>query len=472
MKNSILLYLFLSYNFLFPYPNLMAQGSCAGDNTVIIDNLGHPTAFQTLTYKTAVAIDEWDIPIQVPLALQVYYPTDLAPNEKRPLVVYIHGGFFIGGGLGDFAAMAQETAQAGFIAATIDYRLCQRTDCLLAGATSYPCTVSWGYSLLPSAYVAMVDAADAIRFLQNHATTYHIDANNIIVGGHSAGALTCLNLAYTDYDEILTVCPSCGVWPDYLSEIYNPVNGIRACMPLAGAIYDPNWIDPDENNISTVLLHGTHDGLVPYDHDYIAECCTNGLFAQMYGSCPIAQRLEDIGANYELISGVNCSHDIGAGNFLEATKPELLAFIIKTTVCNANNVQRHTTYYPTTPQDICIPFSPFTAIPANLCTMSTNDPYNLQVGIESPLTPAAIGWQIRPTLVDQMLLISPLLHSNNTPYTIQISNAIGQIVYQQHLSNATELNIATSNWTKGCYWVTIINHQTATRAIQMIVKTV
>ena len=449
----------------------MAQGSCAGNNTVIVHNIEHPTDFETVTYKTAVAIDEWDIPVQVPLALQVYYPTDLAPNETRPLVVYIHGGFFIGGSLTDFTVLAQETAQAGFIAATIDYRLCQRADCLLAGATTYPCNANWASSLLPSAYVAMVDAADAIRFLQNNANTYHINPNKIIVSGHSAGALTALNLAYTDYDEITAVCPSCGVWPDYLSEIYTPVNGIRAIMPLAGAIYDSNWIDPDENHISTILIHGTHDGVVPYDHDYVAECCSGEPFPRMYGACPIAERLEAIGANYELITGVNCSHDVGAGGFLEAVKPEMLAFLIKTVVCNENNVQRHTTYYPTIPQEICPPIPIYAAMPATVCNITTNDPYNLQVGIESPLTPAAIGWQVRPTLVDQMLLISPLLHSNNTPYTIQISNAIGQIVYQQHLSNATELNIATANWTKGCYWVTIINHQTATRAIQKIIKT-
>ncbi|HNL07559.1 MAG TPA: alpha/beta hydrolase, partial [Chitinophagales bacterium] len=260
MKNSILLYLFLSYNFLFSYHNLMAQGSCVDDNTVIVDNLEHQTAFETLIYKTTIITNVLGIPTTVNIPLQVYYPTDLAPDEKRPLVVYIHGGFFIGGSLTDFSALAQETAQAGFIAATVDYRLCVTSDCLFAGATSYPCSVEWG-NLLFRAYTAMIDVSDAIRFLQNKEDDYHIDSQNIIVGGHSAGALTALNLAYTDADEIASVCPTCP-----LAEPYVPANGIRACMPLSGAIYYTDWIDPDESNVSTILVHGTHDGVVPYDH--------------------------------------------------------------------------------------------------------------------------------------------------------------------------------------------------------------
>lgn len=311
----------------------------------------------------------------------------------------------------------------------------------------------------------MIDVSDAIRFLQNKEDDYHIDSQNIIVGGHSAGALTALNLAYTDADEIASVCPTCP-----LAEPYVPANGIRACMPLSGAIYYTDWIDPDESNVSTILVHGTHDGVVPYDHDYIAECCSGEPFPRMYGACPIVERLESIGANYELITGENCSHDVFIGGFLEAAKPELLAFIIKTTLCNENNVQRHLIYTPPTPQALCPPEAIFSAIPATTCNLPTNDPYNLQVGIDTPITPTAMGWQVRPTLVDQFLLISPLLNSSNMPYTIQISNTIGQIVYQQYLSNATELNIATSNWTKGCYWVTIINHQTGTRAVQKIIK--
>lgn len=464
MKNSILLYLFLSYNFLFSYHNLMAQGSCVDDNTVIVDNLEHQTAFETLIYKTTIITNVLGIPTTVNIPLQVYYPTDLAPDEKRPLVVYIHGGFFIGGSLTDFSALAQETAQAGFIAATVDYRLCVTSDCLFAGATSYPCSVEWG-NLLFRAYTAMIDVSDAIRFLQNKEDDYHIDSQNIIVGGHSAGALTALNLAYTDADEIASVCPTCP-----LAEPYVPANGIRACMPLSGAIYYTDWIDPDESNVSTILVHGTHDGVVPYDHDYIAECCSGEPFPRMYGACPIVERLESIGANYELITGENCSHDVFIGGFLEAAKPELLAFIIKTTLCNENNVQRHLIYTPPTPQALCPPEAIFSAIPATTCNLPTNDPYNLQVGIDTPITPTAMGWQVRPTLVDQFLLISPLLNSSNMPYTIQISNTIGQIVYQQYLSNVTELNIATSNWTKGCYWVTIINHQTGTRAVQKIIK--
>ncbi|MBK7338818.1 MAG: alpha/beta hydrolase fold domain-containing protein [Saprospirales bacterium] len=53
-----------------------------------------------------------------------------------------------------------------------------------------PCNVSWGNSLVPSAYIAATDVADAIRWLQDHASDYYIDPDQVVVSGHSAGAWT------------------------------------------------------------------------------------------------------------------------------------------------------------------------------------------------------------------------------------------------------------------------------------------
>ncbi len=472
MKKNVLLF-WLLFCVVIPVICTNAQGTCLGGNTVVLDNIDHSIAFQDIIYKTAPGIDEIDLPNMVNLGLRVYYPTDLATNESRPLVVLIHGGFFIGGSYGDFAPLAQELAQIGFVAATIDYRLCQRNDCLLAGATSYPCNTSWGYSLLPSAYVAMIDAADAIRYLQNHAAEFHINSNKVIVGGHSAGALTTLHLAYLDADELAPLCGGCGTWPDYMAEPIVPLTGIKAIMPMSGAIYDPNWIDANESNISVALIHGTNDGVVPYDYDEMVECCPNVPFPYMYGACPIAERLSDIGANYELITGLDCSHDIFSGGFFNNIKEEVAAFLIKTVVCGGSSIERHLIYTPPGPENICPPFPLYSADAANTCGLPLDTPYDLTVGV-SPAAPESLGWKVHPTLITHnTLYISQTFQPDNSAdvYAIQISDITGRVVYHQQSQNSSaNIAIATDQWAQGIYFVQIIDSKNRVHSVQKVIK--
>jgi predicted esterase len=426
---------------------LLGQGWCNG-NTITLQNIDHPIASETLVYKNAVSIDEIDIPLYEDLHLQISYPTDLQPNEQRPLVVLIHGGFFIGGSLNDFAAHAQRYAQAGFIAATIDYRLCKRVDCLLANITT-PCGVSWANSLLPSAYVALNDAGDAIRFLQNNAAQYHINPNQIIVAGHSAGALTTMHLAYLDQDEINAICGGCGTWPDYLAESIEPVSGIKAIIPMSGMLMDINWIDADEaTNISTLLLHGTHDGIAPYDYEEAIECCSGAPFPYVNGSCPIAQRLDELGGNYELITGLGCSHDIGAGGFYGAAEPEVAAFIVKTVLCQ-QTVQKQVQWDCSPAQTMCPPFPYDAGTPATVCPIPLGSAFDVVVDVA---TPAVNNAAFRVTMIDNSQLNITSTQLLTQAMVVQISDVNGKIWHKQTMQQA-QLGIDCSNYADGLYIV-------------------
>ncbi|MBK7338817.1 MAG: hypothetical protein IPJ00_22970 [Saprospirales bacterium] len=91
----------------------------------------HEVEYDQLVYKTAVSIDELSFPINENLALRVYYPVDLDPGEKRPLVVLVHGADLLEEPLPVFNN-AEALAKLGFVAASVQYRLCKRVNCLVA----------------------------------------------------------------------------------------------------------------------------------------------------------------------------------------------------------------------------------------------------------------------------------------------------------------------------------------------------
>lgn len=455
---------YILFLFTCKWQNVRAQGVCTGANNIVLESITHPIASETVKYKTAPTIDEFDIPFTDDLYFRVSYPTDLAPNEKRPLVILIHGGFFIAGSYDNFSSFADEYARAGFVAATVGYRLCKRGDCLLAGATSYPCSVSWANSLLPSAYAATVDVGDAIRYLQQHATQYHIDPNSVIVSGHSAGALTALHLAYLDADEITAVCPGCGTWPDYLAQPLQPVSGIKVVVPMSGMLLDVNWIDADEaNNIDAFIMHGTNDGITPYDYEEAVECCSGMPFLNMYGACPIAERLNNFNGSYELFTAEGCTHDVSS--FYDLAKVELVGFITKTLICG-QTVRKHA-WYSCNPGPVCpgFPYEPGNS--AQVCSLPQDDWFNVAVaGGVGTNTPIAKPQILKAVVEDQTLQLN---WATAALVRVQITDMSGKTWYNQtHTSADIVLNI--SGWAKGFYLVSLFDSQYRLLDTQKVAK--
>lgn len=308
----------------------------------------------TVNYATNQwSIDEWnnaagcvvpivDVPQCENLALEVFFPV-LPAGEKRPLVVLIHGGAFIGGNRAQFRNQARELARLGYVAVTISYRLCKRNNCLTLGWLSYNdswltpaalCGLNFWSDFGTGAYVATVDANNAIRFLQNNAAAYHIDPENVIVGGFSAGAWTAMHVAFLDQDEADGMGSWKGVWGPL-----NPVSGIKGVLCLGGAMYDTTFIDPDENHIPVFTVHGTCDPTVCYRHDAAFHC--NAAYPKIYGGGDISTRLHHNGNPYYLFTGQNLGHDIAPAG--SAWNLEMLRFMRETMLCG-QYTQKHSVY--------------------------------------------------------------------------------------------------------------------------------
>lgn len=253
-------------------------------------------------------VKSFNDPELLDLNLDIYYPkTDIFKN--RPLVMLVHGGAFYIGSKESAAekALATTLAKRGYVVASINYRL--------------------GFKLLASdvelsAYRAIQDAHAALRFLAHNAKGLGIDPTQIYVGGTSAGAVASLSVAFMDNDER----PERIIEAEkegYVTKIevsgnkYTESFEIKAVVNMWGAVADLNMIDKDEN-ISVLSIHGTADGIVPYeyDHPFKNSLMINRLLMdKMYGSKPIHDRLQILGHRNRLISLEGLGHEPELDNF-------------------------------------------------------------------------------------------------------------------------------------------------------------
>ncbi len=87
-------------------------------------------------------------------------------DHPLPLLIYIHGGGFIAGSVESVSFYTKLLASNGYVVASVDYAL--------APEKPYP--------------TAIFQLVEVLNYLYEHADQYGIDATNIMIGGHSAGA--------------------------------------------------------------------------------------------------------------------------------------------------------------------------------------------------------------------------------------------------------------------------------------------
>lgn len=98
------------------------------------------------------------------LQLDLYLPKSASP-QKKPGIVFVHGGGWRAGYRTNFTPMAIAMAERGFVAATISYRL--------SPEAQYP--------------AAIYDVKAAVRWLRKNAKKYGVNPDQIAVSGGSAG---------------------------------------------------------------------------------------------------------------------------------------------------------------------------------------------------------------------------------------------------------------------------------------------
>lgn len=98
--------------------------------------------------------------------LDIFVPADLDAEKRLPVIVWVHGGAFIGGSKNHVANYMKILAGWGYVTVSIDYSL--------APKAIYPTPV--------------LQLNQALGYVAAHADEHHIDMARIFLGGDSAGA--------------------------------------------------------------------------------------------------------------------------------------------------------------------------------------------------------------------------------------------------------------------------------------------
>lgn len=204
--------------------------------------------------------------------LDLYFPIK-TPEKSLPLIVHIHGGGWMGGSKSP--CPVAHMVNKGYIVASVEYRFSQKA--------KFPAQIQ--------------DCQSAIRWLRAHREAYHIDPDHVgVVGGSAGGHLSALvgtsggknifpKIGGNDdqSDKVQAVCDYFG--PKNFTSVVQQVNddpNVRNIFKFntpsdpyseligtnlsdkakTDAVSPIHYVSPD--NPPILILHGTHDALVPY----------------------------------------------------------------------------------------------------------------------------------------------------------------------------------------------------------------
>lgn len=179
----------------------------------------HDVVYRTTTDHLGRTVD---------LKMDIYQPVG-DTLARRPVVMWMHGGWFIFGDKSSISPYAEASARRGYVGVSLQYRL--RPDISTSDLAA----------VVGAARDARVDAAAAVDWLAANADDLRIDPRAIMVGGYSAGGVLSWNLAY----------------PDEAQGERQP--GVAAAAPIAGVPFA--WPEPGDPPV--IGFHAANDDTVP-----------------------------------------------------------------------------------------------------------------------------------------------------------------------------------------------------------------
>jgi acetyl esterase/lipase len=213
-----------------------------------------------VTYKTIE---------KIPLTFAAFYPADWKASDKRPAIVFIHGGAWVAGDGKCFFPHARYFASRGAVGLSIEYRLETADGSTLANCLS--------------------DCKSAVRYIREHAGQLGVDPERIAAfgdsaGGHLAAALgTCEGFDDPEDDTKISPKPEAmilcnpildlteGDWIKFIIRGAAMQKGAKPTLfhptddqlELARALSPFSNIKPGEP--PAILMHGTKDRIVNPD---------------------------------------------------------------------------------------------------------------------------------------------------------------------------------------------------------------
>lgn len=262
------------------YANVKGYWSSIPDDTIDIGNIVKVGLLNSLKKK------------DIDLDMDIYIPKN-DTVEKRPLIMFIHGGAFY---IGDKATLPYRTlcnhfASMGYVCVSINYRMGFKLS---------------SKAIERTAYQATQDAHAAMRYLLSKKDIYRIDPDCLFVGGASAGSITAMNLAYMR-NENRPKSSYSSLFAEDLGDLETSGNKlygkfrIKGVANMWGSMNDLKILE--NSMIPIISFHGDKDEVVPYGQGYPFMAIGDFkkvLFDEMYGSSCIHERALELGIRSKL----------------------------------------------------------------------------------------------------------------------------------------------------------------------------
>ncbi len=363
------------------------------------------------------------------LTLDFYQPA-ADTSQARPLIIWAHGGSFIGGTStdADVVSLSQHFAKKGYACASINYRV-----------GFFPFDSA---NAVPAVVRAVQDMKAAIRFFykdRKTTNTYKIDTNNIFIGGSSAGAITALHTQYLDRQ--------CEVLPYVTQTKLNSLGGldgasgnagysqkVNGVINLCGALAVYGWFEA--GNLPLCSMHGTADATVKYNRGIV-----NPGTPLMYldGSRMIFEQSLALGVSNPFYTWLGAPHVPYAGSsaaqlaYMDTTVNFIRDYLISRMACTNPALQ------------------PPNA-PAQTATLYSYTP--CLIGIKSISNNLLL--EIYPNPSNDKIKV--VFENGTVNHSIQITDVSGRIV-RSFSSNQSEIIIEKGDLNTGMYLLKVSNVQ-------------
>jgi len=371
-----------------------------------------------------------------------FYEPDGDTETERPLLIWVHGGSFIGGSKTDpdMVEFSERFVKMGYTCASIDYRL-----------GFFPFDSA---NAVKAVVRAVQDLRGAVRYFykdKQTANQYKIDTNKIFIGGSSAGAITSLHMAYlddackiSDYLNESTISSMGGLEgmsgnSGYSSNVQGVING-------CGALARYSWIEADDVPLCSV--HGTNDDVVQYNRGMV-----NPGIPLMYldGSRMLHERACAIGLEEYFYTFPGAGHVpyISNATIMNTTVNFIRDFLVKQMGCNEAILQPENN-----------PMETAFLYPIDDCDGNPIDDECTSSGLTEN---NSLDFEIYPNPAQYQLTIK----SEELIERIEIYSLIGQrIMTKNCLLN--EINIELSNIESGSYLIRVFDTNNKSSKAQLI----
>lgn len=226
------------------------------------------------------------------LMFDIYYPEKTSETtyngKKKPTILFLFGGGFVDGvrNKPHDVVWFNELNRNGFTVISIDYRLGMKG---IKGAPGLGQVKLIDHAI----HLAVEDLFSATKYIIDNEESLGIDANNIVLAGSSAGAISVLQADY----ELCNRTSYATALPEGFK--------YAGVMSFSGAVFSR------EGKLSyrksapapTLFLHGTKDKVVTYKQITFFKL---GFF----GSSKLVKRFEKFGYNYNILRFDGNGHEV------------------------------------------------------------------------------------------------------------------------------------------------------------------